>query len=175
MAISCSWCKQAVSILGKVSSDIDHLIEWYFIKGLIKGLVMLFSLQYHNKLSCFMLQQIEEPCPIGAHAALVVPPTWIIRIRRHQVTVHFNKTTYCVKLHNIFPIFNQTNTPSVCLPQSSMKSSKKKKRTSFKRKNSKKGAEVSSSIVWFWINSSSIPILKYYQIFIWYIDVLQFW
>lgn len=34
-----------------------------------------------------MLQQIEEPCPIGAHAALVVPPTWIIRIRRHQVTI----------------------------------------------------------------------------------------
>lgn len=38
-------------------------------------------------MSCFMLQQIEEPCPIGAHAALVVPPTWVIRIRRHQVTI----------------------------------------------------------------------------------------
>lgn len=38
-------------------------------------------------MSCFMLQQIEEPCPIGAHAALVVPPTWIIRVRRHQVTI----------------------------------------------------------------------------------------
>lgn len=33
-----------------------------------------------------MLQQIEEACPIGAHAALIVPPTWIIRVRRHQVT-----------------------------------------------------------------------------------------
>ncbi|XP_024917971.1 diacylglycerol kinase zeta-like isoform X3 [Cynoglossus semilaevis] len=64
---------------------------------------------YHNKVSCFMLQQIEEACPIGAHAALIVPPTWIIRVRRHQ---------------------------------SSMKSSKKKKRTSFKRKSSKKGAEI---------------------------------
>uniref|UniRef100_A0A4W6CR61 Diacylglycerol kinase n=1 Tax=Lates calcarifer TaxID=8187 RepID=A0A4W6CR61_LATCA len=40
---------------------------------------------YHNKVSCFMLQQIEEACPIGAHAALIVPPTWIIRVRRHQV------------------------------------------------------------------------------------------
>uniref|UniRef100_A0A3B4H1Z2 Diacylglycerol kinase n=1 Tax=Pundamilia nyererei TaxID=303518 RepID=A0A3B4H1Z2_9CICH len=53
-----------------------------------------------------MLQQIEEACPMGAHAALIVPPTWIIRVKRHQVTLFL--------------------------------SSKKKKRTSFKRKSSKK-------------------------------------
>ncbi|XP_045074454.1 diacylglycerol kinase zeta-like [Coregonus clupeaformis] len=53
-----------------------------------------------------MLQQIEEPCSLGAHASVIVPPTWIIRLRR---------------------------------PQTSLKSSKKKKRTSFKRKSSKKG------------------------------------
>uniref|UniRef100_A0A671UE12 Diacylglycerol kinase n=1 Tax=Sparus aurata TaxID=8175 RepID=A0A671UE12_SPAAU len=46
---------------------------------------------YHNKVSCFMLQQIEEACPIGAHAALIVPPTWIIRVRRHQVTLLSSK------------------------------------------------------------------------------------
>ncbi|KAI4873737.1 hypothetical protein NFI96_008166, partial [Prochilodus magdalenae] len=63
---------------------------------------------YHNKVTCFMLQQIEEACSLGAHAAVIVPPTWIIRVRR---------------------------------PQTSLKSSKKKKRTSFKRKSSKKGAE----------------------------------
>uniref|UniRef100_A0A3B4EIT4 Diacylglycerol kinase n=1 Tax=Pygocentrus nattereri TaxID=42514 RepID=A0A3B4EIT4_PYGNA len=63
---------------------------------------------YHNKVTCFMLQQIEEACSLGAHASVIVPPTWIIRVRR---------------------------------PQSSLKSSKKKKRTSFKRKSSKKGAE----------------------------------
>ncbi|XP_067902067.1 diacylglycerol kinase zeta isoform X6 [Heterodontus francisci] len=63
---------------------------------------------YHNKVNCFMLQQIEEPCTLGAHAAVIVPPTWIIRVRRAQ---------------------------------NSLKSSKKKKRTSFKRKSSKKGAE----------------------------------
>ncbi|KAF7687861.1 hypothetical protein HF521_013867 [Silurus meridionalis] len=40
---------------------------------------------YHNKVSCFMLQQIEEPCSLGAHAAVIVPPTWIIRVRRPQV------------------------------------------------------------------------------------------
>ncbi|CAB1339630.1 unnamed protein product [Coregonus sp. 'balchen'] len=49
--------------------------------------------KYHNKVSCFMLQQIEEPCSLGAHAS------------------------------------------------TSLKSSKKKKRTSFKRKSSKKGLE----------------------------------
>ncbi|KAM6945708.1 diacylglycerol kinase zeta [Aplochiton taeniatus] len=63
---------------------------------------------YHNKVSCFMLQQIEEACSLGAHAAVIVPPTWILHVRR---------------------------------PQSSLKSSKKKKRTSFKRKSSKKGVE----------------------------------
>ncbi|XP_065812857.1 diacylglycerol kinase zeta isoform X2 [Labrus bergylta] len=65
---------------------------------------------YHNKVTCFMLQQIEECCSLGAHAAVIIPPTWIIRVRRTQT---------------------------------SLKSSKKKKRTSLKcNKSSKKGAEV---------------------------------
>ncbi|KAM3584816.1 uncharacterized protein V6R79_000117 [Siganus canaliculatus] len=46
---------------------------------------------YHNKVSCFMLQQIEEPCPIGAHAALIVPPTWVVRVKRHQSSVKSSK------------------------------------------------------------------------------------
>ncbi|CAN9498370.1 unnamed protein product [Ophioblennius macclurei] len=46
---------------------------------------------YHNKVSCFMLQQIEEACPVGAHAALIVPPTWIIRVRRHQSSLKSSK------------------------------------------------------------------------------------
>ncbi|KAK9516078.1 hypothetical protein VZT92_024038 [Zoarces viviparus] len=65
---------------------------------------------YHNKVTCFMLQQIEECCSLGAHAAVIIPPTWIIRVRRIQ---------------------------------SSLKSSKKKKRTSLKcNKSSKKGSEI---------------------------------
>ncbi|XP_029010247.2 diacylglycerol kinase zeta [Betta splendens] len=64
---------------------------------------------YHNKVTCFMLQQIEESCSLGAHAAVIIPPTWIVRVRRPQ----------------------------------SLKSSKKKKRTSLKcNKSSKKGGEV---------------------------------
>uniref|UniRef100_A0A8C7SU02 Diacylglycerol kinase n=1 Tax=Oncorhynchus mykiss TaxID=8022 RepID=A0A8C7SU02_ONCMY len=43
---------------------------------------------YHNKVTCFMLQQIEEPCSLGAHASVIVPPTWIIRVRKPQVLGH---------------------------------------------------------------------------------------
>ncbi|XP_028998331.1 diacylglycerol kinase zeta isoform X3 [Betta splendens] len=46
---------------------------------------------YHNKVSCFMLQQIEEACQLGAHAALIVPPTWIFRVRRHQSSMKSSK------------------------------------------------------------------------------------
>ncbi|KAJ8315484.1 hypothetical protein KUTeg_007634 [Tegillarca granosa] len=35
---------------------------------------------YHNKVSCFMMQQIEEQCTLGAHQALIVPPSWIIKL-----------------------------------------------------------------------------------------------
>lgn len=48
----------------------------------------LFVFQYHNKVTCFMLQQIEECCSLGAHAAVIIPPTWIIRVRRPQVRTH---------------------------------------------------------------------------------------
>lgn len=49
---------------------------------------VLFAFQYHNKVTCFMLQQIEECCSLGAHAAVIIPPTWIIRVRRTQVHTH---------------------------------------------------------------------------------------
>ncbi|XP_035006450.2 diacylglycerol kinase zeta isoform X2 [Hippoglossus stenolepis] len=88
---------------------------------------------YHNKVSCFMLQQIEEACPIGAHAALIVPPTWVIRVRRNQ---------------------------------SSMKSSKKKKRTSFKRKCSKKGAEEGRMWRPFIIRPIPSPLMKPLLVFV---------
>lgn len=44
-----------------------------------------FSLQFHNKVTCFMLHQIEEPCSLGAHAGVIVPPSWIIKVRKPQV------------------------------------------------------------------------------------------
>ncbi|XP_004627052.2 diacylglycerol kinase zeta isoform X2 [Octodon degus] len=46
---------------------------------------------YHSKVSCFMLQQIEEPCSLGVHAAVVIPPTWILRARRPQSTLKASK------------------------------------------------------------------------------------
>ncbi|XP_056095274.1 diacylglycerol kinase zeta isoform X3 [Rhinichthys klamathensis goyatoka] len=63
---------------------------------------------YHNKVTCFMLQKIDETCSLGAHAAVIIPPTWIIRVRRQQA---------------------------------SLKSSKRKKKTSLKAKPSKKATE----------------------------------
>ncbi|XP_024070586.1 diacylglycerol kinase zeta isoform X6 [Terrapene carolina triunguis] len=87
---------------------------------------------YHSKVTCFMLQCIEEPCSLGAHAAVVVPPTWILRVRR---------------------------------PQNTLKSSKKKKRTSFKRKSSKKGAEEGR---WkpFVIKPTPAPLMKPLLVFV---------
>uniref|UniRef100_A0A8C5QMS4 Diacylglycerol kinase n=1 Tax=Leptobrachium leishanense TaxID=445787 RepID=A0A8C5QMS4_9ANUR len=90
------------------------------------------KLAYHNKISCFMLHRIEEPCSLGAHAAVIVPPTWIIRVRR---------------------------------PQSSIKSSKKKKRPSFKRKPSKKGAE-EPRLRPFIIRPSPCPLMKPVLVFV---------
>uniref|UniRef100_A0A8C6HLC7 Diacylglycerol kinase n=1 Tax=Mus spicilegus TaxID=10103 RepID=A0A8C6HLC7_MUSSI len=46
---------------------------------------------YHSKVSCFMMQQIEEPCSLGVHAAVVIPPTWILRARRPQNTLKASK------------------------------------------------------------------------------------
>ncbi|XP_032300694.1 diacylglycerol kinase zeta isoform X7 [Coturnix japonica] len=93
---------------------------------------------YHSKVSCFMLQHIEEPCSLGAHAAVVVPPTWILRVRRPQVR-HISSCVFA------WLLFTQQFLYSVWVSffffQNPMKSSKKKKRTSFKRKLSKKGAE----------------------------------
>ncbi|KAM5137960.1 diacylglycerol kinase zeta isoform 1-T1 [Mantella aurantiaca] len=79
-----------------------------------------------------MLHHIEEPCSLGAHAAVIVPPTWIVRVRR---------------------------------PQSSIKSSKKKKRPSFKRKPSKKGAE-EPRIRPFVIRPAPCPLMKPVLVFV---------
>uniref|UniRef100_A0A8C1AEW9 Diacylglycerol kinase n=1 Tax=Cyprinus carpio carpio TaxID=630221 RepID=A0A8C1AEW9_CYPCA len=62
---------------------------------------------FHNKVTCFMLHQIEEPCSLGAHAGVIVPPSWIIKVRK--------------------PSFKN--------------STRRKKRTSFKRRASKKGTD----------------------------------
>ncbi|PNI99641.1 DGKI isoform 9 [Pan troglodytes] len=80
---------------------------------------------FHNKVTCFMLHHIEEPCSLGAHAAVIVPPTWIIKVKK---------------------------------PQNSLKASnRKKKRTSFKRKASKRGMEGT----------------KVLQMFMWYLNPRQ--
>uniref|UniRef100_A0A3B3SB22 Diacylglycerol kinase n=1 Tax=Paramormyrops kingsleyae TaxID=1676925 RepID=A0A3B3SB22_9TELE len=88
---------------------------------------------FHNKVTCFMLQQIEEPCSMGAHAGVIVPPSWIVKVRK---------------------------------PQSSFKnSSRRKKRTSFKRRTSKKGTDDSK---WrpFIIKPLPSPLVKPVLVFV---------
>ncbi|XP_068452618.1 diacylglycerol kinase zeta isoform X2 [Clinocottus analis] len=90
---------------------------------------------YHNKVTCFMLQQIEECCSLGAHAAVIIPPTWITRVRRTQ---------------------------------SSLKSSKKKKKTSLKcNKLSKKGSEIQDGC-WrpFQVKPLPSPLMKPLLVFV---------
>ncbi|XP_035866835.1 diacylglycerol kinase iota isoform X4 [Phyllostomus discolor] len=89
---------------------------------------------FHNKVTCFMLHHIEEPCSLGAHAAVIVPPTWIIKVKK---------------------------------PQNSLKASnRKKKRTSFKRKASKRGAEQENKGRPFVIKPISSPLMKPLLVFV---------
>ncbi|XP_041934057.1 diacylglycerol kinase iota isoform X3 [Alosa sapidissima] len=88
---------------------------------------------FHNKVTCFMLHQIEEPCSLGAHAGVIVPPSWIIKVRK---------------------------------PQSSFKTStRRKKRTSFKRRTSKKGTDESK---WrpFMLKPLPSPLMKPVLVFV---------
>ncbi|XP_077896717.1 diacylglycerol kinase iota isoform X10 [Ictidomys tridecemlineatus] len=88
---------------------------------------------FHNKVTCFMLHHIEEPCSLGAHAAVIVPPTWIIKVKK---------------------------------PQNSLKASnRKKKRTSFKRKASKRGTEENKGRP-FVIKPISSPLMKPLLVFV---------
>uniref|UniRef100_A0A8D0L436 Diacylglycerol kinase n=1 Tax=Sphenodon punctatus TaxID=8508 RepID=A0A8D0L436_SPHPU len=88
---------------------------------------------FHNKVTCFMLHHIEEPCSLGAHAAVIVPPTWIIKVKK---------------------------------PQNSLKNStRRKKRTSFKRKASKKGNEENKGRP-FVIKPISSPLMKPLLVFV---------
>uniref|UniRef100_A0A673IA88 Diacylglycerol kinase n=1 Tax=Sinocyclocheilus rhinocerous TaxID=307959 RepID=A0A673IA88_9TELE len=80
-----------------------------------------------------MLHQIEEPCSLGAHAGVIVPPSWIIKVRK---------------------------------PQSSFKNSiRRKKRTSFKRRASKKGMDESK---WrpFMLKPLPSPLMKPVLVFV---------
>lgn len=90
-----------------------------------------------------MLQQIEEPCSLGVHAAVVIPPTWILRARRPQVSPACTLDT----LRHLRPASYSTPMPLLPL-QNTLKASKKKKRASFKRKSSKKGPEVRPGARW---------------------------
>ncbi|CAH3147307.1 unnamed protein product [Porites lobata] len=35
---------------------------------------------YHNRVECFKMQKIDEMCDLGAHANLIVPPSWVVKL-----------------------------------------------------------------------------------------------
>ncbi|XP_041441816.1 diacylglycerol kinase iota isoform X2 [Xenopus laevis] len=83
---------------------------------------------FHNKVTCFLLHHIEEPCSLGAHAAVIVPPSWIIKVNTKNST-------------------------------------RRKKRTSFKRRASKKGLEDIKGRA-FIIKPISSPLMKPLLVFV---------
>uniref|UniRef100_A0A3P9HEB1 Diacylglycerol kinase n=1 Tax=Oryzias latipes TaxID=8090 RepID=A0A3P9HEB1_ORYLA len=53
-----------------------------------------------------MLHQIEEPCSLGAHAGVIVPPSWIIKVRKPQVRAHSPASRH--KVHQLFLGFQES-------------------------------------------------------------------
>ncbi|KAK4828758.1 hypothetical protein QYF61_000749 [Mycteria americana] len=123
------------------------------------------KLAFHNKVTCFMLHHIEEPCSLGAHAAVIVPPTWIIKVKKPQV----------VSIPGDEPDWAGDWSPEgetgVSYPywegwQNSLKTStRRKKRTSFKRKASKRGNDDNKGRP-FVIKPISSPLMKPLLVFV---------
>lgn len=40
---------------------------------------------YHNKVECFKMHKIDEMCDLGAHANLIVPPSWVVKLPPKRV------------------------------------------------------------------------------------------
>ncbi|KAK2100511.1 hypothetical protein P7K49_021859 [Saguinus oedipus] len=166
VAISCSWCKQAVS--GAPAPRAMPCTAGFGSPSpsLVPLTLTPRSPQYHSKVSCFMLQQIEEPCSLGVHAAVVIPPTWILRARRPQVSTACTLDAPPCTLGSASDPSLPTLSPTPLLPlQNTLKASKKKKRASFKRKSSKKGPEEGR---WrpFIIRPTPSPLMKPLLVFV---------
>ncbi|OXB69356.1 hypothetical protein ASZ78_015756 [Callipepla squamata] len=131
------------------------------------------KLAFHNKVTCFMLHHIEEPCSLGAHAAVIVPPTWIIKVKKPQgVSIPGDEPDWAGD-------WSPEGEMGVSYPywegwQNSLKSStRRKKRTSFKRKASKRGNDLFLAVVSqdnkgrpFVIKPISSPLMKPLLVFV---------
>ncbi|XP_065598756.1 diacylglycerol kinase iota isoform X4 [Cyrtonyx montezumae] len=123
------------------------------------------KLAFHNKVTCFMLHHIEEPCSLGAHAAVIVPPTWIIKVKKPQgVSIPGDEPDWAGD-------WSPEGEMGVSYPywegwQNSLKSStRRKKRTSFKRKASKRGNDDNKGRP-FVIKPISSPLMKPLLVFV---------
>lgn len=59
-----------------------------------------------------MLQQIEEACSLGAHASVIVPPSWIIRVRKPQVQSNTRSHASPTFNHVLLPHDSQLTHPT---------------------------------------------------------------
>uniref|UniRef100_A0A8C2UCN7 Diacylglycerol kinase n=2 Tax=Coturnix japonica TaxID=93934 RepID=A0A8C2UCN7_COTJA len=123
------------------------------------------KLAFHNKVTCFMLHHIEEPCSLGAHAAVIVPPTWIIKVKKPQgVSIPGDEPDWAGD-------WSPEGETGVSYPywegwQNSLKTStRRKKRTSFKRKASKRGNDDNKGRP-FVIKPISSPLMKPLLVFV---------
>uniref|UniRef100_F7FZI5 Diacylglycerol kinase n=1 Tax=Ornithorhynchus anatinus TaxID=9258 RepID=F7FZI5_ORNAN len=120
---------------------------------------------FHNKVTCFMLQHIEEPCSLGAHAAVIIPPTWIIKVKKTQVvSIPGDEPDWEGDWSS--PEKTGVSPPNGEGWQNSLKaSSRKKKRTSFKRRVSRRGAEENRGRP-FVVKPVSSPLMKPLLVFV---------
>jgi len=61
-------------------SRLPCVVLYIFLQEIIAISCSWCKAAYHNKVSCFMMQQIEEPCLLGVHADGIIPPSWIIKL-----------------------------------------------------------------------------------------------
>lgn len=98
IAISCSWCKAGVSGCLLVIEHRQFLtffvLEEKSMKCQINCLVNLF--QYHNKVECFKMHKIDEMCDLGAHANLIVPPSWVVKLPPRRVSWRTFFALFCL-------------------------------------------------------------------------------
>uniref|UniRef100_H3AUT4 Diacylglycerol kinase n=1 Tax=Latimeria chalumnae TaxID=7897 RepID=H3AUT4_LATCH len=91
---------------------------------------------FHNKVACFMLHQIEEPCSLGAHAAVVIPPTWVIKKKPKQNKVKLNMEVPNTNLCCGYSSYNVHRGRCSVIPPSPQKNTQRKQKKN-KQKESK--------------------------------------
>ncbi|KAL9984136.1 hypothetical protein ACROYT_G006399 [Oculina patagonica] len=49
---------------------------------------------YHNKVECFKMHKIDEMCDLGAHANLIVPPSWVVKLPKRTRATSMKRNSF---------------------------------------------------------------------------------